>query len=93
MGEDGVPAMEKVWDWVVKIVSVLVIPLLAWVVMRERDMAKMSLEIEYLKKDVQQVRVVESNLAVVSTSLVRLETKLDGTDKSLNEIRVLLKGW
>ena len=87
------PAMEKVWDWVVKIVSVLVIPLLAWVVMRERDMAKMSLEIEYLKKDVQQVRVVESNLAVVSTSLVRLETKLDGTDKSLNEIRVLLKGW
>ena len=85
--------MEKVWDWVVKIVSVLVIPLLAWVVMRERDMAKMSLEIEYLKKDVQQVRVVESNLAVVSTSLVRLETKLDGTDKSLNEIRVLLKGW
>jgi hypothetical protein len=74
-------------DLLFKVLSVLVIPLILWGVKLEVDMAVKSEKIEQLERDIAAASAVKVAVATNSTTLARMEEKIDGTNKRLDEIR------
>ena len=83
-------AKSRFADYTFKALSVIVIPVFAWVIRLEVTNAIQNERIRELQDDVQK----NSNISVVvqtnTTSLVKLETKLDAVGKNIDEIKRLL---
>ncbi len=74
-------------DYAFKILSVLVIPLILWGVKLEVDMAVKAEKIEQLERDITAAGAVKIAVTTNTTTLARMEEKIDGTNKRLDEIR------
>lgn len=77
----------KLAEWAFKILSVLVIPLLLWGIRLERVSAVQAERITRLQQDVVAASAISTGVVENSKALVRVEVKLDGTNKRLDEIR------
>jgi len=86
----GDDSKSKFADYAFKTLSVVVIPVFAWVVRLEVTNAIQNERIRELQEDVQK----NSNIAVAvqtnTTSLVKLDTKLDAVSKNIDDIKRLL---
>jgi hypothetical protein len=83
--------MEKVWDWIFKVLSALVIPLLIWGVSLEVRLAVQKSEMARMQEDVKTALSLRQDLAATTTALGKLEVKLDATNTNLTEIKALLR--
>ena len=54
--------LEKVWDWIFKILSILVVPLLIWGVSLEVRLAVQQTEIVQLQADVKEAQKIQDSL-------------------------------
>lgn len=83
-------AKSKFTDYAFKALALVVIPVFGWVIRLEVTNAIQNERISELQEDVQK----NSNIAVAvqqnTTSLVKLETKLDAVGKNIDEIKRLL---
>jgi len=80
----------KFWDYVVKGLSILVIPLIIWGATLQSKVAVQDEKLETLKSEVDKTRQIESGIHNNSLALARLEEKLNATNKSLEKISDLL---
>jgi len=71
---------------VMAVASVLVVPLMAWVVRLEVTLAVHTTEIERLKEDVSKVSKVEDNVNVNTVALAGLTEKIDSADEKMSTI-------
>ncbi len=74
-------------DYGFKILSLLVIPLILWGVKLEVDMAVKAEKIVQLERDIAAASAVKGAVTTNTTTLARMEEKIDGTNKRLDEIR------
>ena len=80
----------KLWDYVVKGLSALVIPLTIWGASLQSQVAVQDEKIETLRKEVEKTQQIERGIQANSLALARLEEKLNATNKSLEKIGNLL---
>jgi hypothetical protein len=80
----------KIWDYIVKGLSILVIPLIIWGAALQSKVAVQDEKLETLKSEVEKTRQIETGIHNNSLSLARLEEKLNATNKSLEKISNLL---
>jgi len=83
--------MGKFWDWAIKILTVLVIPLLLWGISLEVRLAVQNSEMERLQQDVKEAQGLREGLQQNSNALGRLEEKLTATNNNLTEIKGLIR--
>lgn len=83
--------MEKIWDWIFKVLSALVIPLLIWGVSLEVRLAVQKSENVRMQEDVKSALALRQDIAATTNALGKLEVKLDATNTNLSEIKVLLR--
>jgi len=81
----------KVWDWLFKIMSALVIPLVLWGVKLEVKNAVQNEKIVQLEKDLAAAADVEKEVRLNTQALGRLEEKLNAANTNLSEIKRLLR--
>lgn len=81
----------KVWDWMFKIMSSLVIPLVIWGVKLEVRNAVQDEKINELQKDLDDLSSVEEEVQTISTAQGRLEEKINGARDDLKDIKELLR--
>lgn len=107
----------NVWDWVLKILTILVIPLIVWGVGTEVRLAVLDTKSSDLKEDLMSVQKdirqkvketrkdlreglnsasrvsedVRKGMQENKVTLGRVEGKLDGIDKDIEEIKSLLR--
>jgi len=74
-------------DLAFKILSVLVIPLLGWGVSLQVSQAVQNEKIERLETEVKAAKSIKDGVVANTNTLGRMEVKLDGTNKRLDEIR------
>lgn len=74
-------------DLAFKILSVLVIPLLAWGIKLEVSRAVQAEQIQRLEREVQATKGISSGVTANATALGRVEEKLDATNKRLDDIK------
>jgi len=74
-------------DLAFKILSVLVIPLLLWGVKLEVGQAVQDEKIERLESEVAAAKAIKDGVTANTTSLGRVEEKLDATNRRLDDIR------
>lgn len=80
----------KIWDYIVKGLSILVIPLIIWGAALQSKVAVQDEKLETLKSEVEKTRQIETGIHNNSLALARLEEKLNATNKSLEKISNLL---
>lgn len=78
------PAKTQMWDWIYKIMSALVIPLVLWGVSLEVRLAVI-LDDQAENSDV--IKEVREN----SKTLTRMEEKFNGVEANLKDIKDLLR--
>jgi hypothetical protein len=81
---------EKLWDYIVKGLSVLVIPLIIWGATLQSHVAVQDEKIETLQRESEKTKQIEKGIQNNALSLARLEEKLNATNKSLEKISGLL---
>ena len=89
MDQDNIPKSRAV-DLAFKIMSTLIIPVFGWVLRLEVTNAIQSERIAELQADMQKASTVSVTVQQNTTALVKLEAKLDGLGKDLNEIKKIL---
>lgn len=82
--------MEKMWDWIFKILSALVIPLLIWGVSLEVRLAVQKSEYLRIQEDVKTALALRQDLTAATNALGKLEVKLDATNTNLTEIKTII---
>ena len=82
--------MAKFWEWVFKVLSVLVIPLIVWGVSLEVRLAVQTSEMKQLQKTADALEKVKDGLSNNTNALVRLEEKFNGIDKNVAEVKALI---
>ena len=78
------------WEWVFKVLSVLVIPLIVWGVSLEVRLAVQTSEMKQLQKTADALEKVKDGLSNNTNALVRLEEKFNGIDKNVAEVKALI---
>lgn len=81
----------KFWDWMFKVLSALVIPLVLWGASLEVRLAVQKADLERLKDDVKTALAIKEGLIMSNQALTRLEEKLNATNGSLQEIKAILR--
>jgi len=80
----------KTFSWIdlaFKILSILVVPLLLWGVTLEIRLAVQDEKIARLEQDVGAAQAIKDGVTANTASLGRVEEKINGTNKRLDEIR------
>lgn len=88
---DDTATKTKTLEWLWKILSVLVIPLLLWGVKLEVKNAVQDAEIAQLQTDLEEATSISSEVEAQGRAFVEMKTELKYTNKTLDEIKILLK--
>lgn len=80
-----------IWDWMFKIMSVLVIPLAVWGIKLEVSSAVRDEKIVQLQADVKEVADIEKEVRENAKTLARLEEKINAANNNLTAIKGLLR--
>lgn len=84
--------MNSKWtDLAFKILSVLVIPVLGWAISLQVSQAVQNEKIARLETEVQAAKAIKDGVVANTNTLGRMEEKLDGTNRRLDEIRADLR--
>lgn len=81
----------KSLEWLWRILSVLVIPLILWGVKLEVKDAVQDAEIVQLKEDLAEIGAISGEVRANGLAFVELKTELKYTNETLKEIKILLK--
>lgn len=76
----------KFLDIAMKILSGLVIPLIAWGISLEVDLAVLRSELDRAKEDIQKAQAIQAAVNQNTLTLGRVEANLGNVDKRLTEI-------
>lgn len=82
--------MQKFVDYGFKILAILVIPLIAWGIKLEVNLAVMRSELDRAKADIEKAQSIEKAVNENTNALGRLDTKLGFANDQLGEIKDLL---
>lgn len=80
-----------IFDWIVKIMALLVIPLFLWGVKLEVNNAVVQRDIEQLEKDVAAAQAIEKGVTANTHTLGRMEEKLNNVEKGVGEVKDLIR--
>ena len=83
--------MIKIWDWIFKVLSALVIPLLIWGVSLEVRLAVQDTVIQRLQEDVKAALAIREGLNANTNALGQLDVRIGAVNESLKEIKSLLR--
>jgi len=83
----------KAMDITMKVLSALIIPIIAWGVKLEVNNAIQDERLVDLQEDLENLSDVTETVQKNSLALVRLEGKLDNVNEKINEVKFLLMGY
>ena len=83
--------MIKIWDWIFKVLSALVIPLLIWGVSLDVRLAVQDTVIQRLQEDVIAALAIREGLNANTNALGQLDVRIGAVNESLKEIKSLLR--
>lgn len=82
---------KAVWEWLFRIMSALVIPLILWGVKLEVRLAVQDQQIASLQESLKTVQGFQGNIGEISATQGRLEEKINATNENLREVKELLR--
>ena len=82
---------KSVWEWLFRIMSALVIPLILWGVRLEVRLAVQDQQITSLQENLKIVQGFQETIGSMAQAQGRLEEKVNATNENLREVKELLR--